>query len=148
MLTRRAVLVLFGAAVLVSATAADARPRRRGRDEMHRLIRNCEQRTNDFRGQIDRALDHSRLDGTRREWRLNSLARRLENEMDTVRHEFERRDDFMDIRENVERALDAAREIDRAMEREHLERDAERAWRRLRADLDRLADRFDMRGLR
>jgi hypothetical protein len=148
MFTRKAALVLLGAAELVSATAADARPYLKGRDEAHRLIRTCERRTDDFRGQIDRALDHSRLDGTRRERRLNSLARRLESEMDTVRREFERHDDFMDIRQNVEQALDAAREIDSAMRHEYLERDAERAWRQLRSALDRLAARFDVRGLR
>ncbi len=68
--------------------------------------------------------------------------------MDAVRHEFGRHDDFMDIRENVERALDAAREIDVAMRHERLEREAERAWDRLRFDLDRLAARFDVRGMR
>jgi hypothetical protein len=115
---------------------------------MQRIIRDCERRTDDFRSQLDRALDHSHLDGSHREGRLNGLARQLENEIDTVKREFERHEEFMDIRANVERALDAGREIDAALRRERLAREAERAWRALRVELNVLADHYRVRGLR
>ena len=125
-----------------------ARKRRYTRSDMQALVRDCERRSDDFRKQLDRALDRSSLDGTRREDRLNSEARRLENEIDRVKRELERRQDFMDVRDNVAAALEAARDIDRTMRRRRLTKDAERAWRALTAELNVLADRYAVRGLR
>ena len=125
-----------------------ARKRRYTRSDIQALVRDCERRSDDFRKQLDRALDRSSLDGTRREDRLNSEARRLENEIDRVKRELERREDFMDVRGNVAAALEAARDIDRTMRRRRLTKDAERAWRALTAELNVLADRYAVRGLR
>jgi hypothetical protein len=132
----------------LAAASLWARRRRYTRSEIETVVRDCERRTNDFRKQLDRALDHSSLDGTHREDQLNTEARRLENEIDRVKRELERHEDFMDVRGNVETALDAAGDIDRTMRHWRLNTDAERAWRVLRAELNVLADRYGVRRLR
>jgi hypothetical protein len=139
---------LAAAGVSLAASAAWAKKKARTRADVEAVVRDCERRTDEFRRQLDRALDRSPLDGTHREDQLNSEARRLENEIDRVKRELERREDFMDVRDNVEAALAAARDIDRALRRRRLHKDAERAWRALRAELNVLADHYGVRGLR
>ncbi|MCU0241797.1 MAG: hypothetical protein MUF51_05185 [Vicinamibacteria bacterium] len=152
-MTRRSVLLLGWGAIAASATAATRRERKRRqriatRAEIAVVIRDCETRTDAFRGQIDRALDRSRLDGTKREDQVNKAARRLEDELDQVKREFEKHENYLDIRANVDRALAAARDIDLTMRRQQLGPDAERAWRVLRDELNILADHYNTLGVK
>lgn len=110
------------------------------RADVSRLIANCERRSDAFRKTLDRALDRNpALDGTQREDALNKQAKRLENELDQVKKEFNRRDDYRDIKSNVQKALTAGRDINLTMINRKMGGPAESDWAVLRSDLNALA---------
>jgi uncharacterized membrane protein YccC len=112
------------------------------------LIRRVEERTDRFINQLDRGLDNSRLDGTRREDRLNERARQLEGATDELRREFDRSDSLAENRDEVQRCISAAVEIDRVLRRRsRIGAGAETAWRNLRQELNALARAYSVRTL-
>lgn len=143
MVTRRVCLLGLAVAALGCVSAPPARSERAvSRAELRETIRECNSRSDRFRRTLRRALDRSRLDGTRREDDLNDLALRLGDALDDLRRELGRGEDRHDTRDDVERALDAARGLDRGVERFRLGRDVDDDWRLLRRELDRLADAY------
>lgn len=148
-------LFAFFSVLVLADTAAAQRPgwanRRYNRVNIDRLIANVEQRTDVFVSQIDRGLDRSRLDGTRREDNLNERAKELERSTDELRSDFNRRgDNWWETRENVQRTLNLASGIDTAMRNRNLGRGsgAERNWRNVRRELNTLARAYNLPGLR
>jgi len=111
------------------------------------IVRDCEGRSNDFRDALRRALDHSRLDGTYREHRLNSDASRLEHAMNVVRDAWNHDRDVDRSRRHVRDAVSAGRDIERAMPRFYLRSYLESEWRALRSELNHLADIFEVSGI-
>ena len=127
-----AFVFLFGI-FIVSGTVAEAQWRDRNNDRredrrynrwgntnkraIENLVRRVEQRTDSFVWQFDRALDNSRVDGTRREDQLNELASELERATNQLRREFDRSDSLQENRDEVERCVSIASRIDRAVSR-------------------------------
>ena len=64
---------------------AQAQRRARGRtytkNQVNAIIQRVENRSDDFVGALDKALDNSKLDGTDREDDLNRQAKRMESEL-------------------------------------------------------------------
>jgi len=120
------------------------RDREERRARIDGVVRDCEGRSNDFRDALRRALDHSRLDGSYREHRLNSDARRLEHAMNVVRDAWNRDRDVDRARAYVRDAVSAGRDIERALPRFYLRNYIESEWRALRNELNHLADIFDV----
>jgi hypothetical protein len=112
------------------------------------IISDCENRSDDFASALRRALDRSRLDGTYREHRLNSDARRLQRAMDRLRDSWNKDRDPYASRSNVRMAISAGRSIESGLPRFYGRRHIESEWRVLRAELNRLAEAFDVSGLR
>ena len=112
---------------------------------MENLIKRVENRTDDFSTQIARALDRSRLDGSRREDNINDLAQRLENATDELRREFDRSDSLQENRDEVQRMMNAANNIDRALRRSRLGNGVQNSWRSLKRDLNALARVYGVR---
>lgn len=144
----------FFSVLVLADTAAAQRPvwanRRYNRGNIDRLIKNVEQRTDVFVGQLDTGLDRSRLDGTRREDNLNARAKELERSTDELRSDFDRRgENWWETRENVQRTLSVASGIDTAMRNRNLGRGsgAERNWRNVRRELNTLARAYNLRPL-
>ncbi|HST51962.1 MAG TPA: hypothetical protein VLJ61_08125 [Pyrinomonadaceae bacterium] len=140
-------------AVLLLATGAQAQresPRSRGytKAEVDAIIHRVESRSDEFRHLFDKALDNSRLDGTRREDELNAQAKRLKNSLDNLRREFDRNENYRDTRPQVSSTLDIAADINRTMRRRRLGGETERQWALLRDELNTLADVYELRGLR
>jgi hypothetical protein len=147
-------LFAFFSVLVLADTAAAQRPgwanRRYNRGNIDRLIRNVEQRTDTFVGQIDKGLDRSRLDGTRREDNLNERAKELERSTDELRSDFDRRgENWWETRDNVQRTLSIASGIDTAMRNRNLGRGsgAEANWRNVRRELNTLARAYNLRPL-
>ncbi len=111
------------------------------------IVRDCENRTDDFKSALARALDHSRLDGSYREHRLNSDARRLERAMNEVREAWNRDRDVDRARSYVRSSISAGRDIERALPRFYLRSHIESEWRMLRSELNRLAEIFETPGI-
>ena len=149
-LTRR-VFIALGAvcALLILTVPAEAqrRPlRQRGysKNEVHNIIKRVETRSDSFIRQFDRALDRSRLDGTNREDRLNQYARSLERALDELRGEFDRKESYLETRPEVRRCLDSTTDIDVAMRNRRLGAETERQWALLRAELNTLANVYNL----
>lgn len=118
------------------------------RTNVDRLIRQAENRSDQFVAMFDRALDRSRLEGTIREDRLNDRALQLERELNMVRQEFNRTGNHYNIRPHVANALNVAQSINTVMRNRRLNSPVERQWAMLRSDLNRLAAVYGLRQLR
>lgn len=95
--------------------------------------------------QLDRALDRTRADGTAREDRIERAAENLENATDELRREFDRRGDtWWETRENVGKALNAARDLNRLMRDRRLNRLTGNTWTLLQRDLNSLARVYNL----
>lgn len=116
--------------------------------EVDRIIRRVENQSDRFVNSFDRSLDNSRLDGTAREDNLNQRARDLENDLDSLRREFDRTARYQDTRSQVERALSTAEGINGVMRRRRLNANTERLWAQVRSELNALAYVYNLRQLR
>src|SRR5215207_5249362 len=100
------------AAVLMILTFADAasaqrrresRGRLRSKAEVKQIVNRVEDRVDNFVRNYDKALDRSRLDGSSRENRLMNRARDLERATDELAREFDRRDAWVENKDEVRR---------------------------------------------
>jgi hypothetical protein len=147
-------LAVIGA-LLLSVTAADAQDWRRGRDsrrdynkaDVERIIKSVEERSDVFRKNVDRQLDHSRLNGSRTEDRINEEVKQFERALDRLRDEFNRRDSWEQTRSNVERVLRESDEIDQLMRRSRMGGGVDQQWSVLRSELNTLARAYDLKRL-
>ncbi|MBA2647184.1 MAG: hypothetical protein H0U81_10325, partial [Pyrinomonadaceae bacterium] len=112
--------------------------------QVDNIIRQLESSSNDFRRNFDRALDRSRIDGTEREDNFNSRVRRFEESLNTLRGEFNRRDDWWESRNNVQQMLEAARPVSVMMNNRRLGGNLESQWRRLRRNVNKLAGTYNL----
>jgi hypothetical protein len=141
-------LVLAIASPGFAQLRGQTRSRAYARVEVDRLIRQAENRSDQFVAIFDRALDRSRLEGTIREDRLNERALQLERELNIVRREFNRTGNHYSIRSHIADALNVAQGINTVMRNRRLYPVAERQWMLLRSELNRLAAVYNLRQLR
>src|SRR5262245_56469169 len=118
------------------------------RVDVDRVIRRAEDRSDVFRKTVDRQLDHSRLNGSRAEDRINARVKQLANALDDLRSEFNRRDRWADTRVNVERVMRQSDEVNSIMRGNRFNPQVEREWDLLRSDLNTLANVYNLRTLR
>ena len=150
----RIFVTLTAACALVALCAVPGAAQRRYRArpytkaQVDAIIRRVEDRADNFVRVFDTALDNSRLDGRVREDRLNERARELEQATNELRREFDRRERYADTRPEVSRCLSIAGDINNAVRRRRLNRNAEQQWRMLRAELNALADVYGLPRLR
>jgi hypothetical protein len=112
-----------------------------------RLIADAENRSDDFKNALRRALDHSRADGTYREHRMNAEARSLANAMDRMRDAWNNDRNLYRARTNLRSALLSGRSLQRQFGRFYLRSHVESEWSALRAELNRLAEVFEVDGI-
>lgn len=139
------------AVLLMVLTLADTSfAQRRGRGinytkaQVDRIIKNVEQRTDRFVSQFDNSLDKSRLDGTKREDKLNERARDLETATDELRREFDRRDSWLENKDEVRRCLNIAADINATMRNRKFNRATENNWANVRSELNTLAKVYNL----
>jgi hypothetical protein len=144
------VLALCG--VALSPATAGAQGRARGRvytkSDVQRIINSVEDRSDVFRKAVDRQLDHSRLNGSKKEDRINAQVKQYDRSVDELRAEFSRRESWMETRGNVERVLRQANDVDHIMHDTNLGRGVESEWSTLRRELNTLADVYNLKPLR
>ena len=151
---KRNILRLFTilAALLATFTMYDtaaAQPREvRGRaltkPQVKAIIVRVEDRVDNFRGNFDRSLDHSKLNGSSREDWLMKRARDLESATDELAREFDKRDAWSENREEVRRCLNIATDIDKSVRNRAFGSVTENNWARVRYELNSLADVYNM----
>lgn len=148
-------LSLIFSFVLLSTVSVQAQRRYDNRNDrrwgntnkraIENIIKRVENRTDVFVRQFDRALDNSRLDGTNREDRLNERAKELERATNQLRREFDRSDSLQENRDEVQRCIILASEIDRVIRRGRVNSAVQNNWRNLRNDLNTLARAYNVR---
>lgn len=150
---RKFVLALAGAAGVAglgasSTLAQNWNYRRYKRVDVDSTIRRCERSTDQFVHVFDNQLDKSPLNDTEREDKLNEKARDLENAMDKLREDFNRRgESWWESRETAREALHYAKGINNSMRSRRYRQGTEQLWWQVRTDLNRLAYYFGLPGL-
>jgi hypothetical protein len=135
------VLALALACPAALAQAQGQRPYRANDRQVQRTLDRIEQRTDTFRQSLDAALDNSRIDNTAREERINDFVRDFEQATDQLRARF---NDRRAVSGDVQEVLNRAARIENFMRRRQLDSRAEREWNMLRADLDLLAQYYNV----
>jgi hypothetical protein len=115
------------------------------RDIVHRLDR----RTDEFKENFDRAVEHSSMEGTKGEDRAEDRANKLHDEASKLKDVFNDKKDknHREVRERVDRTLAVAAEMDRVMARHRFTDKLQRDWDLLRSDLNALAAVYGLSSL-
>lgn len=139
-----ATAILFSVFMLADNAGAQTRRSAYSKAHVDRIIRNVENRVDVFTRQFDRNLDRSRLDDTRREDVLNRKARNLEAATDELRRDFDRRDRWIENRDEVRRCLNIAADINVSMKNNRFNRNIENNWRNVVFELNTLARVYNL----
>lgn len=144
--TAKTLFVLFAivSVLFVSIPVQAAGPGGYTKAQVDRIIKRVETRSDAFVGAFDRALDNSPLNGSNREDYLNKRAKDLEKALDELRRDFDRRDLWIENRDEVRRCLNIATDINVAMKNRHLGPGVELQWKLLRIELNALAKAYGL----
>jgi hypothetical protein len=138
------VMILTFADVSNAQRRRESRGRLLSKAEVKAVINRVEDRVDNFVKNYDKSLDRSRLDGTSRENWLNKRAKDLESATDELSREFERRDAWIENKDEVRRCLNIATDIDRNMRNYRFGAATERNWANVRYELNTLADVYNL----
>ena len=134
-----------GVAVLTPSTVVTGTPvglpYRLSDKEIERILHRIEEQSGKFRGSLDSALDRSRLNDTDREDDINAFIKEFEQEVKRLHDRF---DDRKSVAADVQAVLDRAARIDGFMRRRGLSERAQNEWSTLRANLDQLAEAYNV----
>jgi hypothetical protein len=109
--------------------------------EMKDLLARIEKQAENFRGSLKSALNHSDIDHSKQEDRINDFVKAFEEATEKLKHHYS---DKNTASADVEEVLTRAARIDSFMERHHLSPRAESDWAALRKSLDALADAYSV----
>lgn len=136
-----AALVGFGS--IRELQAQTQRAYRYNDNYMRQLLNRLETRADRFSNLVPNALDNSRIDGTRREDNLNQLVTDFEYATDQLKERFENRQSTV---ADAQLVLQRGALINRFMNNRRLDNRTERAWARVRTELNRLANAYSVSG--
>jgi hypothetical protein len=122
----------------------ESRGRGMNKAQVKAVINRVEDRVDNFVRNFDKSLDRSRLNGTSREDWLNNRARDLERATDELAREFDRRDAWIENKDETRRCLNIASDIDRNMRNYRYGGATEANWARVRFELNTLADIYNL----
>jgi len=144
-------ITLLLACVVVTTKAQEGRPYRVSEEQVRNLLQRLEERADAFRSIVDFVFEVSRLDGTKRENRLDLLVEEFERASDALEQRF---DKHAATTADVERVLHAAERINtpltRALADQTLHPDpslrerAQTEWELIKASLNNLADFYNI----
>lgn len=134
---------------LADVSNAQTGPRRaRGKvytkAEVGAIIKRVEERLDNFKNNFDTALDNSPLNGTEREDYLNKRAKDLEHATDELSQEFNKRDAWIENKDQVRKCLKIASDINVAMKNQRLGEKTETNWAKVRYELNTLAKVYNL----
>ena len=109
--------------------------------DTHAIVHDLKKRAKEFQHQLDRDLDHSRYNGSRREDQMNELAREFSDETNHLKSGNGNKDYY-----RIQRVLDLGRTIDRSISRSGIGNNAQNIWSGIRYDLDVLGQAYGYNG--
>ncbi len=147
-------LMMFAAAglglVLQLPTAALAQDANRAvvvtKTDVREIVRSLARRTDEFKEDFDKAIEHSLMDGSRLEDRAKHRADDLHDAAKKLDDVFGDRKDKNDpkVRDQVDRTLSAGADVNRIMTDHRFTDKLQRQWGLLRSDLNALAAVYDL----
>lgn len=136
-LQQLALLTLFSIAIsLGTSVQAQTRAYRVSDRQVQTLLNRIETRTDTFKSQVDRALDNSSADGTRREDTINMLVGDFEKATNRLKDNFSSR---RSTSGDVDDVLRRASVINSFIRSNRLSTTVDRSWSLIRTDLNTLA---------
>lgn len=140
--------VISVVSITVTANAQQAKRESRGKAmtkaQVEAVVNRVEDRVDNFVKNYDKSLDRSRLDGSSRENWLMDRARDLERATDELSREFDRKDAWIENKEETRRCLNIASDIERNMRNYRFGTATESNWSRVRYELNTLADIYNL----
>ncbi len=110
------------------------------RDSIHRLDR----LSKDFERDLDRALDHSRVDGTRREDEMNNRAHDFRRAVGDLKSRFGNGRDLNRSRNEAQRVLNLAQQLDRLGGTRRIDNRVASGWSQIRRELSIISDGYGL----
>ena len=138
---KRSLTIVMILLIGLSTSAAAQSVYRISEKEMKDLLARIDKQTEEFRGSLKSALNHSDIDHSKQEDRINDFVKEFENATEKLKHHYS---DKNTASADVEEVLTRAARIDSFMERHHLSPRAESDWAALRKSLDTLADAYQV----
>lgn len=146
------VTALFAVMLILSfADAANAQRNRResrnklmNKAQVKAVINRVEDRVDNFVNNYDKSLDKSKLNGSSREDWLMKRARDLESATDELSREFDRRDAWIENKDEVRKCLNIATDINQNMNNYKFGAGTEKNWANVRYELNTLADIYNL----
>lgn len=114
------------------------------RRQLRDLARRISDRSRDLQRDVDRALDHSRVNGTRREDNINNEARDLRNAAERFRNVAGDSNDLYRSSDEARELLRQASQVSRMLGRVRLD-GRNGNWNQLRGDLRTVANIYNLR---
>lgn len=103
---------------------------------VNNTVRSLKQRTRDFTRQLDRDLDRSRLNGTRREDQINQIADRFKDAVNDLDNNYYNNNRGYGRNDNeMRRVFDLASQIERSISRAQISYQTRNLWSSIRNDL-------------
>ena len=121
-----------------------ARGRHFSKVEVERIIKRVETRSDEFKDAIDKNLDNSRLDGSKKEDNINEQVKQFERVLDDLRGDFDKNDQWRAVRDDVGDVLRQADEVGRIVKNNRFNAKVETGWLALRRDLNTLAGVYEL----
>jgi hypothetical protein len=115
------------------------------RRELRDVARRIDDRSKDFQRDIDRSLDDSRINGSRREDNINQEARDLRNAAERFRNVAGDSNNLYRSSDEARQLLDQASRISRMLGRVRLDGRSGSDWNQLRGDLRTVANIYGLR---
>jgi hypothetical protein len=109
------------------------------------VARRISDRSRSFQGHLDDALDRSRYDDTRREDRINDMAREFRNTANDFKNEIGDGRNFNRGADEAQRLLQLGSRIDNVVSRLRLDSRSYSEWMQIRQDLRVIADAYNYR---
>ena len=116
------------------------------RAQVNEFVRQLEQSSDQFHTDFRREVSNSDLsNSTRRTY--NNYADQFENAVDKLRRRFDSSDSWWQSRNEVRDMISNSQNLNTTMNSASFRRRIERQWNRLRDDINKLADTYDLPGL-
>jgi hypothetical protein len=110
------------------------------RDSIHRLDRLAK----DFERDLDRALDHSRADGTQREDRINAQGHDFRRAVGRLKSAYGNGRDLNRSRDEAQRVLQEARQFDRIGRSRAMDNRVASEWSQIQRELSIISDAYGL----
>jgi hypothetical protein len=110
------------------------------KDSINRLDRLAK----DFERDLDRALDHSRVDGTQREDRINAQGHDFRRAVSSLKSNFGNGRDLNRSRDEAQRVLDEARQFDRLGRSRAIDNRVASEWSQIQRELSIISDAYGL----